>query len=217
MQRQYSLIATLLLCTIILAAGCTQNAGSSAQVTPPTTSPIPGISGLGLLPSEVPDGYVLNDSHIKRPEEMGTFALDLGWQGGYAIHFVKPSRNPFNSTEILQSIAVYPAQNITEILAYAVQGEKSDKDMVFSSLPSPRIGDYSDAFSAKANTQPIVKPTDNPVLTGKLEPGQTVIKKDFVEIVFSKGNTFEVFRMSGSEANYTILRRLAETAYRKIV
>jgi len=216
MHRSYSLIATVLLCAIILAAGCTQNAGKSAGATLPTTAPVQDLTTLGLSPSEVPDGYVLSDSRVKQPEDMNKFALDLGWQGGYAIHFVKPSSNPLTISEILQSVAVYPASNIKELLTYAVNGEKSDKDMIFTDLPSPGIGDYSNAFSGKASAQFIVKPEENNPLSGKIGTTETVAKKDFVEIVFSKGNTFEVFRMSGPDANYTILKGLAETAYQKI-
>jgi hypothetical protein len=148
---------------------------------------------------------------------MSKLALDLGWQGGSAIHFVKPSKNPFNTTDILQSVAIYPARNITDILSYAIKADQSDQDLVYTTLPSPGIGDYSNAFSGKSNAQLIIKPEENySLITGKSVTAQTVMKKDFIEIVFSKGSTFEVLRMSGPEADYNVLRNLAENAYRKI-
>jgi hypothetical protein len=217
MYRSYSLIATVLLCAIILAAGCTQNSGPFTQVTPATLSSLPDLSSLALSPSDVPGGYLVNDSTTKKSGDMSKLALDLGWQGGFAIHFVKLSENPFNNSEILQSVAIYPSKSIANLLEYAEKSDQSDKDLVYTSLPSPGIGDYSYAFSGKANAQLIIKPEENnPLITGKSATTQTVMKQDFVEIVFSKGKTFEVIRMSGPEADYTILKGLAETAYRKI-
>ena len=213
MNRSHYLIASVFLCALILAAGCTQNSGTVTpvtQVTPAASS----ISSLSLTASDVPEGFVLKDARTKQPDEMTALAINLGWQGGYTAHFVKPSDNPVNSSEILQSIAMYPAQNITGILSYAEKGDQSDMDFTYTKLPSPALGDFSDAFQAKSNAQFIVKPDNsNPLLTGKAE---AVMKPGFVEIVFSKGNIFEVFRWTGPDADFTALKGMAEAAYKKI-
>jgi|GEM_PF-4082462 len=145
---------------------------------------------------------------------MRGLAADLEREGGYVTHFTKSSDNPVNSSEISQSIARYTPGNISTILSYVLMGDKRDNDYSYAVLCSPALGDFSEAFQAKARAQMIIKPDEsNPLVSGS---PQAELKQDFIEIASSKGNTFEVFRWTGPDADYTALKGMAETAYKKL-
>ncbi len=170
MHRLLYLIASLFLCVLLFAAGCTQNSGTQSPLTP-LPSPTHEISALSLLSSEVPAGFVLKDARTKQPGELKGLAADLGWEGGYVTHFTKLSDNPVNTSEISQSIARYPAKNITTIRSYAMMGDKVDKDYFYTELTSPALGDYSEAFLANARARMIIKPDEsNPSTSLNLPP-----------------------------------------------
>jgi hypothetical protein len=206
------LIVAILVCSLILTAGCTGRAGTAVPAAP-TPARIT-LESLVLTPSEVPQNFTLRESRAKNVTDVSKLAQDLGWQQGYVVRFTRPSEGISGQTEILQTVTLYPAKNIPAITALAEKQERSDKNMLFSNLSSPALGSYSRAFSGTVNTLMIPEPDNgNPLGSGSV--GATV-QQDFVEIIFSKGDILEVLRMTGPDSDYSTLASLAQKAYNKI-
>ena len=207
-----TVIITILVSSLILAAGCT---GPAVTAVPAVPTPA-GITleSLILTPSEVPQNFTLHENRAKNSTDVGKLARDLGWKQGYVVRFTSPPEGVPGQTEILQTVTLYPAKNIPTIAALAEKQERSDKNMQFSNLSSPPLGSYSRAFSGTAN--PLVTPEPdnvNPLGSGSVEG---TVQQDFVEIIFSKGDLLEVLRMTGPGADYSTLASLAQKAYNKI-
>jgi len=118
------------------------------------------------------------------------------------------------ATEITQMVTTYPAAGMAEIVAFVDSNDRADPELIITTLPSPGLGENSIAFSGQANSQIILRPdTDSPFESGSLKGS---FKQNMVEIVFSKGSTLEVFKMTGPYADYATLMQLAETAYAKL-
>jgi len=207
-----TLIISILVCSLILAAGCTGPA-VTAVPTVPTPAGIT-LESLVLTPSEVPQNFIPHEIRARNVTDVSKLARDLGWQQGYVVRFTSPPEGVPGQTEILQTVTLYPAKNIPAIAALAEKQERSDKNMLFSNLSPPALGSYSRAFSGTVNTLVIPEP-DNGNQLGSGSVGATV-QQDFVEIIFSKGDLLEVLRMTGPGADYSTLASLAQKAYNKI-
>ncbi len=212
MSISRGLIIALLVCSLVLATGCTGPAGTAAPA--PSTPEHITLESLVLTPSEIPQNFTLSESRVKNSTEVSKLARDLGWQQGYVVRFTRPPEGISGRIEILQTVIRYPAKNIPAIAALAEKQERSDNTMVFTNLSSPALGSYSQAFSGTAPTLIIPEP-DNGNLPG---PGSVegTVQQDFVEIIFSKGDILEVLRMTGEGADYATLASLAQKAYAKI-
>jgi hypothetical protein len=206
------LIFAILVCSFILAAGCTGRAVTAVPATPaPELIPL---ESLVLTVSEIPQNFTLTESRTKNSTEVSKLARDLGWQQGYTVRFIRPPEGISGQTEILQTVTRYPAKNIPAIAALAQKQEQSDTAMTFSNLSSPGLGDYSQAFSGTVNPLTIPEP-ENGYLPRSGPVGGTP-RQDFVEIIFSKGDILEVLRMTGPDPDYATLASLAQKAYNKI-
>ena len=212
MSSSRYLIFAILVCSFILAAGCTGRAGTAVPATP-APEPIP-LESLVLTLSEIPRNFTLTESRAKNSTEVSKLARDLGWQQGYTVRFTRPPEGISGQTEILQTVTRYPAKNIPAIAALAEKQERSDTAMTFSDLSSPGLGDYSQAFSGTVNPLTIPEP-ENGSLPGSGPVGETA-RQDFVEIIFSKGDILEVLRMTGSDPDFATLTSIAQKAYNKI-
>jgi hypothetical protein len=212
MSRAPYLIIAILVCSLILAAGCTGRNGTVAPAVP--TPAFITLESLVLTPSEVPQNFTLHESRVKNTTEVGKLARDLGWQQGYIVRFIRPLEGIPGQTEILQTVTWYPAKNIPTIAALAEKQEQSDNTMIFTNLSSPPLGSYSQAFSGTANPRMTPEP-DNGNLLGS-GPVEGTVQQDFFEIIFSKGDILEVIRMTGPGADYVTLAGLAQKAYNKI-
>ena len=205
-------IIAILVCSLILAPGCTGRAGTAVPAAP--TPAAVNLESLTLTPSEVPQNFTQRESRVKNFTEVSKLARDLGWQQGYVVRFTRSPEGVPDQTEILQTVTLYPAKNIPTIAALAEKQERSDKNMLFSNLSSPPLGSYSRAFSGTANPLVTPKPDNvNPLGSGSVEG---TVQQDFVEIIFSKGDLLEVLRMTGPGADYPTLVSLAQKAYIKI-
>jgi hypothetical protein len=202
----------MLVCSLILAAGCVGRAGTAVPATP--TPELITLESLVLTSSEISQNFSLRESRVKNSTEVSKLAQDLGWQQGYLVRFTRPHEGISGQTEILQTVTRYPAKNIPAIAAFAEKQERSDNNMLFSDLSSPPLGNYSRAFSGTVNTLKTPEP-DNGSLLGSGSAGETV-RQDFVEIIFSKGDILEVLRMTGPDPDYSTLGSLAQKAYNKI-
>jgi hypothetical protein len=212
MSSSRGLIIAILVCSLVLATGCTGPAGTAA----PSPSPpeLITLESLVLTPSEIPQNFTLRESRVKNSTEVSKLARDLGWQQGYVVRFTRPPEGISGRIEILQTVTRYPAKNIPAIAALAEKQERSDTALIFTNLSSPALGSYSQAFSGTGHTLIIPEP-----VTGNLSgPGSVegTVQQDFVEIIFSKGDILEVLRITGEGADYATLTSLAQKAYAKI-
>jgi hypothetical protein len=205
-------IIVILVSSLILAAGCTNRHWTEVNSTP---APLQiRLESLVLSQTEVPRNFTLSESRMKTFTEVSNLARELGWQQGYVVRFIRLSEGEAGQTEILQTVTLYPAKNIPAIAALVEKQERSDKTMEFSNLSSPVIGSYSHAFSGTVNPLMISEP-DNGNLLGS-DPVGKIVRQDFVEIIFSKGDVLEVIRITGPGADNSTLVSLAQTAYDKI-
>jgi len=98
------------------------------------------------------------------------------------VRFTRSPQGVSGQTEILQTVTRYPAKNIPAIAALAEKQERSEKNMIFSSLFSPVLGSYSQAFSGTVNTLIIPEPDNgNPLGSGSVE---RTVPQDFVATIF---------------------------------
>ena len=216
MSTSRHLIITILVCFLILVAGCTVR--DTKVVDSPSMPARLTLESMVLAPSDIPQNFTLVESRAKNSTDVGTLALSLGWQQGYVVRYIRsPEGGPDNS-EILHTITLYPEKNIPAITELIERQERSDSNMTFSNLSSPSLGNYSHAFSGKENVR-IINKSDNVFLL-YYDPAQETIQQDFIEIIFSKGDILEIIRLTGPgtglESDFSTLSLLAQKAYSKI-
>jgi hypothetical protein len=213
------LFISLVCCMALICAGCIQSPASPVSVTS-ATGPVPvgDPEQLALTQSDMPLGFTLVESRAKTSADLSKIAMELGWQGGYVARFTGPAAGGMGGSEIVQSIAIYPEKTIPDVITLAEQQGRSDSSLVYSDLTVRGLGENARAFSGKAGMQVTIKPTPaNPVVAGmKSGEVQAVSTNDVAMIIFSKGNTFEAFRMTGPSADTALLLELALKAYAKI-
>jgi hypothetical protein len=201
------LIVSFLICAAAAGSGCISGTGQSSPVTPAVPSATGNLSQLVLAPADLPAGFILAESREKKQDEMGDLAREIGWDGGYVIRYTKPAADPGSPTVILQSIAVYPEQNLPAIIAKVDEQDRAGFNQTITSLTLQNLGPDSRGFSV--HMLPAVSVPENAT-------GMTRTETGVVEIIFSRGTIFEVVRMSGPGTDAAVLQSLAETAYAKI-
>jgi len=214
MNRSRYLIPAVLLCALLAAAGCTAGTVPSAPATPAAASPSLALASLALMPAEVPAGYVLTERREKDAADMGSLALQLGWQAGYATTYTNTSSGPDKRTTIVQTIAVYPEKNIPGIISVIEKQERSDSNMSYSDIPSPGVGDISGGFTAKAQAPMILRTGTASLLASKATI--TAPLPDVAEVWFSKGTIFEDIRVAGPGADAATVTELARVAFTRM-
>jgi hypothetical protein len=203
---------TILVCFLILAAGCTER--DTTSVNSPLTSANNPLESLVLTSSDVPQNFTLVESRAKNATDVGNLALSLGWQQGYVVRYARSPEGVSGTTEILHTIALYPEKNIPAIAELIERQERSDSNMTFSNISSPSLGNYSHAFSGKENIR-IINKSDNLFLL-EYDSAKETIQQDFIEIIFSKGDILEIIRLTGTGSDFSTLSHLAQKAYSKI-
>ncbi len=207
----------VIMMAIVLLAGCT---GTQDNAAPPATALLlaANLPPLSLTSSDVPANFSVIESGPRELGDRAALAKDLGWDGGYVTRLTTHPDPANDPTEIIQSVALYPPQNIPGIVTMAYTQDRSDPDMPWVDLNLTGLGTTSRGFYGKAKSALLVKPANaNPLSSG---PGnhdvQVVRQKDTAEIIFAKGNLLEVIRMTGPETDPAVLREIAGAAYRKI-
>jgi len=199
----------LLLTGLLLGAGCTQQGAGTA-----TPAAAPSLSAYALTAADAPANFTLTESRAKTPEEVGNLAKSLGWNGGYMVTFTGPKDSPTGATSITQTITTYPAAKMSDIAALIETNDRGDNELTFTDLQSPGLGENSRAFSGRAIGQIVMRENnDNPLVQGSMKG---TFKQNMVEIIFAKGSTLEVLRMTGADADPATLMKLAQKAYAKI-
>lgn len=212
------LLVSLVICAAIFCAGCTQNPSAQAPVTSVTAAPVTNLSQLALTQSDVPQNFTLIESRARTTADVSKLALELGWQDGYVTRFTRPTQTGMEEDEIVQSIAIYQERTIKDVIGMAEQQDRSDTELIYTDFPVQGLGNNVRAFYGKASAQILVKPTEaNPLIPGSIENEvQAVFKNEVAQIIFSKGNTFEVIRMTGPSVDTALLVNLTQKAYAKI-
>ena len=218
MQKSLTLFVSLLICAAIFSAGCTQ---SASQVT---VAPVIGSATvidpaqLALTQSDVPQEFTMGESRAKTPADVSNLAQELGWQDGYVVRFSSPAADGKQESEIIQTIATYTERTIPDVITLAEQQDRSDRDLTYTDLTVQGLGNNARAFTGKAGAQILIKPVDTNPVFGSVNKNeaQAVFKNEVAEIIFSKGDTFEVIRMTGPSTDTALLVNLAQTAYAKI-
>ena len=216
MQFSTYLVILIFAGTAVFTAGCTQGTGPVLPATPiPVTTP--HLQDLALNPADVPACFSLTEQSVKSPRDVGQLAKDLGWQEGYVVTYTCPAKGN-KPTVILQSIAVYPAENMPGIVSMVDEQDRSAGN-IYEDLSFPDQGSAMRGFYAKANeTQASGQSPGTYLVSGGREVPETnaVSGSDVTEIIFYRGTYFEVLRMTGSGTNATILRDMALKASAKI-
>ena len=212
MSTSRHLIFTILVCFLIMAAGCTVRDTATGN-SPPKTARLP-LESLVLTPSDVPPNFTLVESRAKNTTEVGNLALSLGWQQGYVVRYVRSPEGVSGNAEILHTIVLYPEKNIPAIAELIERQERADNNTTFSNLSSPALGNFSRAFSGTTNVR-IINTSDNVFLL-EYNSTQGTIQQDFIELIFSKGDILEIIRLTGPGSDFSTLSHLVQKAYSKI-
>jgi hypothetical protein len=214
MKRLPPYLFSILLIGLFLGAGCTQP-GSIPSPGPVPASPAQQLplSAIALTTADAPAGYTLVESRVKTPGEVGKLAKDLGWQDGYIVKFSGIPGTGKNPTEITVNLVTYPAETAPRIVLMSQSIEMADNRQVVSRVPSPGLGNSSVGFTGKISGNAGGWQNTNPLIQ---ETGSVPATRDMAEIIFSKGTTMEVLRMTGPGANYSVIKGLAETAYARV-
>ncbi|MDD1689118.1 MAG: hypothetical protein LUQ66_00460 [Methanoregula sp.] len=223
MNNHSSLILAVLVCAALAFAGCTTAPTPSATAT---HSPAISLSSLALDRTDLPEGYVLTMVRQKNATEMGSLAMSLGWRAGYVVEYTDtkdvPGQSPF---VVLQSLATYPESSMPDIIEYINRTDHSYSDLVYTDLRLSGLGENYRGFVAGVRN-PGLSPavitasrTSAPLSATGLtmeNTNQNTLGQNFVEIVFSKGTTLEVIRMSGPVVDDKAAIAIAQKAYAKI-
>jgi hypothetical protein len=211
MQYSRFLIPALLVTALLAVAGCTTTGTPpvTATATPPVT-----LASLALAPSDVPANYTLAGSREKNQSEMGPLALQLGWEGGYIVTYTNDTVTPYGQTTIVQTITRYPVSSMPGITGLVRKQEMTDVDMDYTNLSVEGLGDLGGGYLATPHTQILIKPVDsgNAIVKGS---AQAVMTHEIAEVWFSKGEVFEVIRVTGPGADRATVTSLARAAYAK--
>lgn len=216
MNRFRNLLLAALLCAVLAASGCTSGPGPSAVPTPAPAAATPSVplASLALAPADIPAGYTLTESRQKAAADVSSLALELGWQSGYAVTYTNTSAASSDQETIVQTITVYPEANIPGVISVIDRQERLDRDMSFTGIPDPGICDTSGGYTGTGRTDLVVKTDNSKPLAQKA--ALTVNGPDVAEIWFSKGNLFEVIRITGPGADAATVTSLARTACSKL-
>jgi len=218
MQKLVFFVPVLIVCAIVLCAGCVSSPGaqgntSSTQVTVTTTNMI-ALSPLSFTLADLPANYTQVSGRQKSISELGQDAQNLGWEEGYVAMYSLPGNGTSGPTLITQTITVYPTVNIPKIVTIANSIDRQGTELIYTDLPMPNTGPETYTFSAtpKVNTVPTGNNALGPFSSST---STSVPPQGYIETIFGKGNILEVIRMSGPDAQYSTLKSLAETAYNK--
>ncbi len=218
MHLPCTLVLILVTCAALACTGCTQ------PVSPVTISPgtgpaaITDLAQFALQPSDLPPGFTLAETRMKTPSEMSRLARDLGWQAGYVARYVHPAQAGSTKYEIMHSIAIYPAGRIPDVIEYSDKQARSDRTITYTDYPVQGLGDNARAFSGTG----VQIPLNTTGVTARITGSAYVPEKeadaitDFAEVIFAKGDVFEVIRITGSSPDPAILVNLSRQAYAKI-
>lgn len=176
----------ILLVAIVAVNGCIQLPQEAKKPT------IVELQDLALTLSDLPNNFTLYE-RVERPKvDISQEAIVLGWKTGYSLIYTKDETSSF----ILQWISIYPAENISKVIALP-KNRSQFEGIIFDELSKPDIGDDSKAYRV--------------TMTGGWFGNTTGYQIEFI-----KNNVYETIRMSGGVIDYELLKDLAKKAEAKI-
>jgi hypothetical protein len=217
---QFSLILAILILAgaAVFAAGCTQATGLVLPATPVPVTLSP-LRDLALGPADLPACFSLEGQHVRSSGDVGTLARDLGWQDGYTVTYSCPAEGS-DPTIIIQSLAVYPAENIPGIASMVDRQDRTGSNRAYENLTFPDQSVVLRGFYGKSveTKDPEISPGTSGEDGGRGMPEtNTISGSDVAEIIIYRGTVFEVLKMNGPETNVTLLKDLAGKALAKIL
>ena len=217
------LVLAALVCAVLAVAGCT-----TAPSTTATPAPAVSLPALAFTPADLPPGYVLTVDRQKNASELSDLARGLGWQAGYVVEYMD-SQSPEGSRNVItQTLTTYPESSMPEVIAYISKVDHSYPDLIYTDIPLSGLGlsENSRVFVGGYNpprdqsqVMMTVPTTANPLSSAEvLTPisSRGANGQGFVEVIFSKGTTLEVIRMSGPVVDDKEAIAIAQKAYSKI-
>ncbi len=212
-------IFIFVVCAMTLSAGCVSSSGSQGNVTlaseTGTAANTVSLASLAFTQADLPPGFTQVSGRQKSINELSGEAKDLGWIGGYVATYSSPGNETVNTTVVTQTITEYPAENIPNLVSLVNVNDRQIPGLSFNNLPSPSTGPETHAFSAMVNAT-TSKTENNPFLSSSPNTATTPSPEAFNEVVFGKGDILEVIRITGPGSQYSDLKTLAETAYKKL-
>jgi hypothetical protein len=211
------LVIILLAGTAVFAVGCTQ-ATSPVQPATPVLITVSPLQDLAFGPADLPACFSLTEQHARSSGDVGTLARDLGWKDGYMVTYSCPAEGS-DPTVIIQSLAVYPAENMPGIASLVDRQDRSDPNYTYENLTFPDQGTTFRGFYGKVvgAMDHGIRPGTSLVSDGRDVPEtNTVSGNDVAEIIICRGTVFEVLKMTGPETNVTLLKDLAGKVSAKI-
>jgi hypothetical protein len=225
MKVSLFLASVLLVCAALAGAACTStipsaSPGLSSPVTLNSAVLSVPLSSLALTPEDVPAGYVLTESRAKNSSEVGSLAISLGWQEGWVVGYTNSTGGFLNTSGIVQTITLYPKSNIPGIIGVISRQEQSDKDITFTEIAAPGIGDTSGGYVGRAHSGMVIKQDDagSPFSSSLVSGGSlhTEFKQDVAEVYFARDGILEVIRVTGPGADAATVTGLARNAAARI-
>ena len=216
MPRYIAPVFLVLMFIVLLFAGCTSSSGGPAGTPAATPAPAENLSlaPLALAPADLPAGFVQQSGRYKSPDEVSAAAKYLGWQEGYVANFTSAGNASSGTTTITQTITEYNTTNMTQLVGIVSANEEQQTGLGFIALDPPSGIPGARAIHAFVVN---ISGVSSPVGAGVLPAAQTTPAPatGYMEVIFGKGQVFEVIRMTGPGTQYDTLTALAETAYAK--
>jgi len=216
MQVPSRFILLIFIAFTVFIAGCTQDFDLVPMVTPAPVTGSP-LRDLAISTADLPACFSLAEQNVKSYADVGQLAKDLGWQAGYVATYACPAEGP-GPTIIVHSLAVYP-ENIMSGIALMVDEQDRTTGFLYENLSFPEQDTSMHGFYGKSGG----------IQDSGIAPGTyfvngghegTEVNTDsgdrVTEIIFYRGNVFEVLKMTGPGTNVTLLRDLAQKSYAKI-
>jgi hypothetical protein len=216
MPRYIAPVFLVIMFIVLLCSGCTSPSGIPSGTPAATPSPAGNLSlaPLALTPADLPAGFVQQSGRYKSPDEVSAAAKYLGWQEGYVANFTSAGNASSGTTTITQTITQYNTTNMTELVGIVSANEEQQTGLGFIALAPPSGIPGARAINAIVVN---ISGSSSSVGGGILPVAQAASAPatGYMEVIFGKGQVFEVIRMTGPGAQYNTLAALAQTAYAK--
>lgn len=216
MQVPFRFIILILIATSFFIAGCTQGPGPVPMVTPAPVTGSP-LQDLAISTADLPACFSLADQNVKSYTDVGKLAKDLGWQAGYVATYTCPAEGS-DPTIIVHSLAVYPDYSMSGIAVMVDEQDRTPgflyENLSFQDQGIPVRGFYGKSGGIQDS---VIAPVTYFVNGGHDGTEiHTDTRGEVAEIIFYRGNVFEVLKMTGPKTNVTLLWDLAQKASAKI-
>lgn len=140
------------------------------------------------------NNWTVSERDVRTKDDMQEDDLQKGWKTGYYIKYIIIREQDLsNVTSVENYLSIYPIENISIVLI----PRASDEDIIWETMPDPKIGDQSMAFRVR-----IKDAFDSEDVTYMIE--------------FVKLNVYESLLMNGKSTDYGFLKNLAKKVEQKI-